>query len=355
MAEALAASVVIPTYNRAHLLPGAVESVLAAVGPDDEVIVVDDGSTDSTEESLAPYGDRVRYLRIPHGGAGRARNEGVRMATRPLVAFLDSDDKWMPDKLEVQRTLMQERPEVLFSFTDFAAIDKHGKVVHRDLKSWHGAARSWDNILGAGKPFSSLGVLPSGRDDFDVHIGDLYLDVLGGHYIATFTLMVRREAAGDELWFAEDLPTYEDLECHARLARKGLAAYIDCETATRQRHWGPRLTDANSYICASARLEIIRRVYQADPTFVSQHGDRLAQELHHQHLVKADWLIKQGRSREARDELHLAGSPPLVYRLLAGLPGGRVTAPLRGGARAVRRAQRAVRGRRARDADLVDQ
>ena len=60
--------------------------------------------------------------------------------------------------------------------------------------------------------------------------------------------MVNREVAGDALWFAEDLITYEDLECHARLARVGPAAYLDCETAYQWSHPGPRITDANVYV-----------------------------------------------------------------------------------------------------------
>src|SRR5271169_6309691 len=102
-------SVVIPTYNRAHLVCRAVDSALAQCLDGDEVIVVDDGSTDNTEAALAPYGSRIVHLRVPNGGAGKARNIGVKAASNPLIAFLDSDDEWMKGKLEIQRTLMQAR------------------------------------------------------------------------------------------------------------------------------------------------------------------------------------------------------------------------------------------------------
>src|SRR5215213_4961126 len=98
-----AISVVIPTYNRARLLPRAIDSALAACAPGDEIIVADDGSTDGTEAALAPYQSRIRYLPLPHRGAAAARNAGMTAARTPLVALLDSDDEFMPDKLTLQR------------------------------------------------------------------------------------------------------------------------------------------------------------------------------------------------------------------------------------------------------------
>src|SRR3954453_20631913 len=83
----LRVSVVIPTYNRASLLPRAVDSVLPQFQPGDELIVVDDGSTDGTEAALAPWRGRIHYLRLPHGGAGRARNAGWAVARGELVAL----------------------------------------------------------------------------------------------------------------------------------------------------------------------------------------------------------------------------------------------------------------------------
>jgi len=80
-------SVVIPTYNRANMVGRAVESVLAAISPGDEVIVVDDGSNDGTEGVLKTYAGRIRYVRTSNGGAGKARNRGIEEARHPLVAF----------------------------------------------------------------------------------------------------------------------------------------------------------------------------------------------------------------------------------------------------------------------------
>ena len=93
-------SVVIPTYNRAGLVGLAVESALAQTFTDREIVVVDDGSTDGTAETLARFGTAIRVVRKENGGEASARNRGIREALGTWVAFLDSDDLWEPDALE---------------------------------------------------------------------------------------------------------------------------------------------------------------------------------------------------------------------------------------------------------------
>lgn len=99
-------SVVIPAYNRAGSIRTSVDSVLRQTYRPIEVIVVDDGSTDGTSETLRHYGDRILVVRKINGGPSAARNSGVAVAKGEIVAFLDSDDTWEPTKLERQVRLM---------------------------------------------------------------------------------------------------------------------------------------------------------------------------------------------------------------------------------------------------------
>jgi len=92
-------SVVIPTFNRAGVVGRAVDSVLRQSYPPKQIIVVDDGSTDSTPEILRRYGDTIEYVRQENAGASAARNRGILLARHPWIAFLDSDDYWMPEHL----------------------------------------------------------------------------------------------------------------------------------------------------------------------------------------------------------------------------------------------------------------
>jgi Glycosyl transferase family 2 len=105
-------TVVIPAYQAAGFVADAVRSVLAQTKPPVEVLVVDDGSTDDTAETLRPFDGAVRLLRIPHGGPSAARNAGLHAATGDFVAFLDADDVYQPEFLAALGALAAIRPDV---------------------------------------------------------------------------------------------------------------------------------------------------------------------------------------------------------------------------------------------------
>ncbi len=104
-------SIVIPAFNAARTIAGALESVFRQKHRDFEVIVVDDGSTDDTVERLEPYAGRIALVRQPNGGPGRARNAGLARARGRLVAFLDADDLWLPSKLTRQVAYFRAFPQ----------------------------------------------------------------------------------------------------------------------------------------------------------------------------------------------------------------------------------------------------
>jgi glycosyltransferase involved in cell wall biosynthesis len=117
-------SALISTYNRAGFIEEAVRSVLAQTMTDLECIVVDDGSTDDTEQRLtSEFGDRIRYHKQPNGGAASARNTAVDMATGHYLAFLDSDDLWTEDHLAVQLQCFEEEPKLGLVYGEYHSYE----------------------------------------------------------------------------------------------------------------------------------------------------------------------------------------------------------------------------------------
>ena len=116
--------VVVPTYNRADLLPQTLDTIRAQRRPADEIVVVDDGSTDETASILARYAELIplRTVRVSNGGDLAARNAGLKVCTADLVAFCDSDDLWTPDHLQLASTLLVACPEVTAVYTDFRVV-----------------------------------------------------------------------------------------------------------------------------------------------------------------------------------------------------------------------------------------
>ena len=105
-------SVVIPVYNGAQTIRRAIDSALAQSWKDREVIVVDDGSTDGTLTLLEGYGNRIRAIHQSHCGVAFARNAAIEQSKGDYVAFLDADDEWLPEKLEVQLGMLRSMPDV---------------------------------------------------------------------------------------------------------------------------------------------------------------------------------------------------------------------------------------------------
>jgi hypothetical protein len=207
-------SVVIPTYNRAALVGRAIGSALAQTHPDLEVIVVDDASTDATAEVVREIRDpRLRFLSLPRNtGVSRARNVGIHASRGEWVAFLDSDDEWLPRKLELQidrwRGIDDPRVTVIY-----------GAFHYRQDLTGHTMVRPRD--------------LPEG-DVLDRAIGER-LD------IATPTVLAQRTALLAVGGFPEALRRYEDTELWVRLAAGNHFAAVSEPVAIVHRHAGPHL------------------------------------------------------------------------------------------------------------------
>lgn len=132
-------SVIIPTYNYARFVEEAITSVLAQTLPVSEIIVVDDGSTDNTEEIVTKFGGIVKYIKQKNSGVGQARNTGVKHSTGNFLAFLDADDLWLPSKIDRQLEYFKSSDNNLgLVTTGMREFDKAGKTICEHLEGKNG-------------------------------------------------------------------------------------------------------------------------------------------------------------------------------------------------------------------------
>ena len=139
-------SVVLPTFNRLRYLRAAIDSVFAQTFTDWELIVADDGSEGETADYVAALADppRVKVLRLAHtGNPGAVRNAALQAARGEYIAFLDSDDVWLPSKLALQVASLRSHPERGWSHTAFAVIDDSGELLRGAHSRWWPAAEGW--------------------------------------------------------------------------------------------------------------------------------------------------------------------------------------------------------------------
>jgi len=205
-------SVIIPTYNRAHLVGRAIRSVLSQTCQDFEIIVVDDGSTDDTEKVVSSFNDsRIRYFRhqTSSGGPTAARNTGIRVSRGKYVAFLDSDDEYLPQKLESQLEVFEHqsstRTDLGFVMTGHFTFNDLGQVV-----------------------------VAFSPQDFERP----YEELFARNHTAYHTMLVRRECFDHAGLYDENLPACENWDMAVRLGTRYGYAVIPNQLVAFHQHGG---------------------------------------------------------------------------------------------------------------------
>ena len=180
-------SVIIPTFNRSQKVLRALASVLYQTFRDYEVVVVNDGSTDGTERALEPFFPNIRYLlHTNNRGVSAARNSGIRISTSPFLAFLDSDDYWLPEKLSTQVAFFKSIPRAVACQTE-EIWRRRGRRVNPKKKH----------------------IKPS---------GDIFASSLERCMVSPSTVMLRRSLLDEVGLFDETLPACEDYDLWLRIA-----------------------------------------------------------------------------------------------------------------------------------------
>ncbi len=180
-------SVIIPTHNRGRLIGRALESVFKQTYKDYEVIVVDDGSTDNTREVLAQFGNKIKYIAQPQQGSAAARNRGIRESMSEYVAFLDSDDFWIPEKLATQVEILDKHKNVGIVYSKMIMINEKGEQCGMKPSSV------------SGKNYQEL------------------LEIWGD--LPTSTVMTRKDYFNKAGLFDQSLTTMQDIDMWLRIAR----------------------------------------------------------------------------------------------------------------------------------------
>lgn len=256
-------TVVVPTRNRAQLLPRAIDSVLRQTYPHWELVVVDDASTDETIEvvrSRASLDDRVRCRPLgTRAGAASARNVGIHEARGELVAFLDDDDEWLPEKLERQVAALDAAP---------AGVD----LVHSAF--FESDADGNEHVVG----------------EFSPRGGEAHAVLLRGNILGLSTIVVRRSLLERVGGFDERLPRLQDWDLWIRLAALTRFAFVPMPLA--RIHISPASISTDSSALRSA-CEIIAAKYRLP--------DALARaELAELYYALAQLLLRHGAVPEAR-------------------------------------------------------
>jgi glycosyltransferase involved in cell wall biosynthesis len=246
-------SVIIPTFNRAYCLERTIDSVLAQTCSDLEVIVVDDGSTDNTEALVRTrYADekRVVYLHQANRGVAGARNTGFAVARGDFIALLDSDDVWMPWKLEVQIACLQRLPEIGMIWSDMEAVNPDGEVFdHKYIRNMYSTFRMYtmkELFSRQCKLHEVASFTPSLRamiGDANFYSGYIFSQMVMGSLVHTSTAVLRRERLEKVGGFNEELKfSGEDFDFHLRTCRVGLVGFVDLSTIRYQRGMADALT-----------------------------------------------------------------------------------------------------------------
>ena len=189
-------SVIIPTFNSGKFIAHAVQSVLAQTYRQLEIIVIDDGSTDATKDVLREFNGHIRYCYQENRGPSAARNAGIKIARGDYICFLDADDIWMPNKLEVQLAFMEQYDDISLVFSDTEEVDPD-KGLHRSV-----LART---VL---------------RNDIvsQIPIQDAFKKLLITNFIPTSMVMVRKQCFVKAGLFNESLRVVEDRDMWLRIA-----------------------------------------------------------------------------------------------------------------------------------------
>jgi glycosyltransferase involved in cell wall biosynthesis len=195
-------SVIIPTYNHGGYVGKAINSVLNQTYKDYEIIVVDDGSTDNTRRLIDAYGNQIKYIYQENQGLASARNTGIQASQAKYVAFLDADDWFAEDNLQIKMSFMESHPDAVWVYSDWQYLDDKGNYLEKGSTIFKYAQKRL-----TGHIFEEL--------------------VYSRNFVSPCTVVVKKAILEDVGYFDPEVICQEDLDLWLRISLKYPAHYID--------------------------------------------------------------------------------------------------------------------------------
>ncbi len=307
-------SVIIPTYNRAHYLGEAIESVLNQDIQDCriEIIVVDDGSTDNTEEVLRKYGNSVTYIYQNNRGAGPARNRGIKEATGEWVAFLDSDDRWLPGKLTLQFMVLDAFPGYNAIHSEFTIFDETSIHTDKGLQYWVNDASVWEKMAWNriySKRYESADYhIQTISGSFPIYTGNIFAAQLITCCVSNWTLLVRRDCLQEDIRFAENLKFNEDYWFLCKLAERYDIIFMDVATVENRGHHGPRMTQVGYIEIFKTHIDICNKIYRPSKSIYRPSDRDIDKTIKLLNIMLFKKYLKDGMRSEARKTADVIGT-----------------------------------------------
>jgi len=258
-------TVIIPTYNRDWILKEAIESVLSQDFDDFELIVVDDGSTDNTESIIDEYAGDIIVLRQDNHGVSAARNAGIACASGPLIAFLDSDDVWLPQKLTSQVDFFKSNPDALICQTQELWIRKGKRV---NPKNRH-------------KKISGM----------------IFKHSLPLCMVSPSAVMMKKSLLDKTGLFDESLPACEDYDLWLRISSRYPVFLIDTPLIIKRGGHEDQLSKTPGL--DKYRIKALKKIISSDILSRDQYTDAVKM-LQKKCKIYAQGCLKRGRRDEAK-------------------------------------------------------
>ena len=275
-------SVIIHTYNNEKFIAETVESVLNQTYKDYAVIVVDDGSVDGTRDALIPYMQKIRYHYKENGGIASAKNAGISLSETEFVAFLDHDDLWVPDKLQLQMEHFNENPQIGLVYAKYTSFRDGKELRTKPEKGYSG----W-----------------------------IFKELLSKSFIQTSTVVVKRECLDAVGPYDETFSLGDEYDMFLRIARKFQCGFVD-KGLTRYRVHDTNASN-NDFLFDNENLGVYKKIYNNFTDLDGVEKKILRKRIARYSMKVAEGLYSQGKLEESKEYQKEANSFLPFYKRIA--------------------------------------